>query len=273
MLSCTWPALVSTILSRLAAHLDRRTQPRFWSVFFGLLMCRERRRTVTAWFRAAGIGKDFRQAYLVLGSVGRRVKSLSSVMLTTVESTLGRDIGSRFVFAFDDTVTKRYGPCVEGAGIHHNPTPGPAAQEWVYGHVWVTLVWVVHHSLWGAIGLPVRAALYVRKKDLGAIPEDYEWKFRTKLELAVEIMQWLKIWLEHKGKPIWLLMDGAYAKQIMLRAAKELSMTIVSRLRHDSALWTLPDAKRPKSTRGRKPKYGKRTGRRDHAMAENLAGT
>lgn len=257
MLSCTWPALVSTILANLAVHLDRRTQPRFWSVFFGLLMCRERRRTVSAWFRAAGIGKDFRQAYLVLGSVGRRVKSLSSVMLTTIESMLGRDIGSRFVFAFDDTVTKRYGPCVEGAGIHHNPTPGPAAQEWVFGHVWVTLVWVVHHSLWGAIGLPVRAALYVRKKDLGTIPPDYEWKFRTKLELAVAMMQWLKIWLEHKGKPIWLLMDGAYAKQVVLRAAKKLGMTIVSRLRHDSALRTLPDAKRPKGMRGRKPKYGK----------------
>ena len=107
MVSCTWPALVSTILANLAVHLDRRAQPRFWSVFFGLLMCRERRRTVSAWFRAAGIGKDFRQAYLVLGSVGRRVQSLSSVMLTTIESMLGRDIGSRFVFAFDDTVTKR----------------------------------------------------------------------------------------------------------------------------------------------------------------------
>jgi len=98
MVSCSWLALVSTILSRLAAHLDRRTQPRFWSVFFGLLMCRERR-------RAAGIGKDFRQAYLVLGSAGRRVKSLSSVMLTTIESMLGRDSESRYVFALDDTVT------------------------------------------------------------------------------------------------------------------------------------------------------------------------
>jgi hypothetical protein len=113
----------------------------------------------------------------------------------------------------------------------------------------VTLVWVVHHSLWGAIGLPVRAALYVRKKDLGTIPPDYEWKFRTKLEMAVALMQWLKIWLEHKGKPIWMLMDGAYAKQVVLRAAKKLSITIVSRLRHDSALRTLPDAKRPKGTR------------------------
>jgi Transposase DDE domain len=257
MVSCTWPTLVSTILANLAVHLDRRTQPRFWSVFFGLLMCRERRRTVSAWFRAAGIGKDFRQAYLVLGSVGRRVKSLSSAMLTTIESVLGLDSEDRLVFALDDTVTKRYGPWVEGAGVHRNPTPGPAAQEWVYGHVWVTLARVVHHTLWGAIGLPVRAMLYVRKKDLKTIPPDYEWKFRTKLEMAVAMMRWLKIWLEHKGKPIWMLMDGAYAKQVVLRAAKKLSITIVSRLRHDSALRTLPDAKRPKGKRGRKPKYGK----------------
>jgi hypothetical protein len=34
--------------------------------------------------------------------------------------------GERFLFALDDTPTKRYGPHVEGAGIHHNPTPGPA---------------------------------------------------------------------------------------------------------------------------------------------------
>jgi len=33
------------------------------------------------------------------------VKSLSSVMLTTIESMLGRDSESRYVFALDDTVT------------------------------------------------------------------------------------------------------------------------------------------------------------------------
>jgi hypothetical protein len=27
------------------------------------------------------------------------------------------------LFALDDTPTPRYGPCVEGAGLHHNPTP------------------------------------------------------------------------------------------------------------------------------------------------------
>jgi DDE superfamily endonuclease len=252
----TMPALVSAVISNLVACLDRRTGKRFWSIFFGLLICREKRRTASAWFRAAGIGADFRRAYNVLGSVGRRARSLGAILLTTIEQIAGGKDG-RYVFALDDTVTKRYGPCVEGAGVHRNPTPGPAAQDWVYGHVWVTLARVIRHSLWGAIALPVRAALYVRQKDLGTIPPDYKWKFRTKLELAVELIDWLVIWLGHKGQSIWLLMDGAYAKRVVLQAAKAAKVIVVSRLRHDAALWTLPDTERPKGKRGRTPKYGK----------------
>ena len=188
----TMPAVVSAALDRLAAVLDRRTRDRFWSVFFGILLCREKRRTASAWFRAAGIGTDFRRAYDVLGSVGRRVGSLGTVLLGAIERVAGRSSG-RAVFALDDTVTKRFGPCVEGAGVHHNPTPGPAAQAWVYGHVWVTLARVVRHPCWGAIGLPVRAALYVRAKDIGTIPPEYRWPFRTKLELAAELIGWLAV--------------------------------------------------------------------------------
>jgi hypothetical protein len=250
------PALVSAVVTKLSAFLDRRTRPRFWSVFFGLLICREKRRTASAWFRAAGIGEDFRRAYLVLGSVGRRARSIGVMMLNAIEQLAGSK-DTCYVFALDDTVTKRYGPHVEGAGVHRNPTPGPAAQDWVYGHVWVTRARVLRHPLWGAIALPVRAALYVRKKNLDTIPPEYKWKFQTKLEQAVELIGWLVLWLGQKGKPIWLLMDGAYAKQVVLRAAKKLEVIVVSRLRHDAALWTLPDEKRPKGKRGRKPKYGK----------------
>lgn len=252
----TLPAFVSAVVAKLAGCLDRRTGERFWSVFLGVLTCREKRRTASAWFRAAGIGVDFRRAYHVLGSTGRRVQSLGRVMLNAIEEVVG-DAGPRYVFALDDTVTKRYGPCVEGAGVHRNPTPGPAAQDWVFGHVWVTLARVVHHPLWGAIGLPVRAALYVRQKNLATIPPEYKWEFRTKLDLAVELMSWLVVWLKHTGKPIWLLMDGAYASRVVLLAAKELLVTVVSRLRHDAALWSLPESNRPKGKRGRKPKYGK----------------
>ena len=45
----------------------------------------------------------------------------------------------RLVLAVDDTPTERYGPHVQGAGVHHNPTPGPAGSPYVYGHVFVVL--------------------------------------------------------------------------------------------------------------------------------------
>jgi hypothetical protein len=253
----TMPAVVAAALGRLAAVLDRRTRDRFWSVFFGLLLCRERRRTASAWFRAAGIRADFRRAYDLLGSVGRRVGSLSAVLVSAVERVAGEAAG-RAVFALDDTVTRRYGPCVEGAGVHRNPTPGPAAQAWVYGHVWVTLARVVRHPRWGAIGLPVRAALYVRRKDIGTIPPEYRWPFRTKLELAAELIGWLAVWVGTTKKALWLVMDGAYAKRVVLRAAKAAGATVVSRLRLDAALWSVPDPKPRPGKRGRKPVYGDR---------------
>jgi hypothetical protein len=250
------PTLLSALFGQLAMHLDRRIRPLFESVFFGLLSCREKRRTASAWFRAAGIGSQFRRGYLAIGSVGRRVRGMAWVITRAIKEVIGDDV-SRYVFALDDTVSKRYGPCVEGAGVHRNPTPGPAAQDWVYGHVFVTLAQVVRHKLWGTIALPVRALLYVRKKDIGSIPPEYKWKFQTKLQLAVQMMGEMVMWLGHKGKPIWLVMDGAYAKQVVLRAAMKLGIIVVSRLRHDAALRTLPEEKRPQGKRGPKPKYGK----------------
>jgi len=253
----TRPAVVSAALDRLAAFLDRRTRPRFWSVFFGVLLCREKRRTAAAWSRAAGIGTDFRRADDLLGSVGRRAGALGTVLVGAIERVAGGSTG-RAVFALDDTVTRRYGPHVEGAGVHHNPTPGPAAQAWVYGHVWVTLARVVRHPRWGAIGLPVRAARYVRQKDTGHLPPGYRWPSRTKPELAAELIGWLAVWAGATKKALWLVADGAYAKRVVLRAAKAAGAAVVSRLRHDAALWTLPDARPRPGRRGRKPVYGGR---------------
>src|SRR5436189_84852 len=83
--------------------------------------------------------------------------------------------------------TERYGPRIQGAGVHHNPTPGPAGGPFVYGHVWVVLGLLVAHPLWGVIALPLLARLYVRKTDLAAIDKRHRPEFRTKLELAVEL--------------------------------------------------------------------------------------
>ena len=62
------------------------------------------------------------------------------------------------------------------------------------------------------IALPLLARLYVRKKDLPGIDPKHRPAFRTKLELAVELLRWAKPWLGLLGKPLWVVADGAYAK-------------------------------------------------------------
>ncbi len=155
-----------------------------------------------------------------------------------------------------------------GAGVHHNPAPGPAGSPYVYGHVFVVLGLFVTHKAWGTIALPLLARLYVRKKDLPAIDPKHRPEFRTKLELAVEMLRWAKPWLGLLDVPIWVVADGAYAKKDFLKPAAALGMTVVSRLRKDAALRTLPGPK-PPGRRGPAPTYGpdvidlaKRAGRR-----------
>jgi hypothetical protein len=59
----------------------------------------------------------------------------------------------------------------------------------VYGHVWVVLGLLAAHLQWGVVALPLLARLYVRRKDLGDIDPGHRPPFRTKLELAVDLMR------------------------------------------------------------------------------------
>lgn len=56
------------------------------------------------------------------------------------------------------------------------------------------------------------------------------------------------------SKPLWVVADGAYAKADVLKPLSELGVTVVSRLRHDSALRTLPQPRT--GQRGRPRIYG-----------------
>jgi len=164
--------------------------------------------------------------------------------------------GDRLLFAIDDTPTARYGPCVQGAGVHHNPTPGPAGAPFVYGHLWVTLAWLAHHPCWHTLALPLHALLYVRAKDVPALAREYPWTFRSKLVLAVELVRWLTCWLGRTGKALWLAVDGAYAKRPFLRPVQALGVVVVSRLRRDADLRSLPATQRHPGQRGPLPTYG-----------------
>jgi hypothetical protein len=242
------------VFERFAAWLDRRTAARLPRLLAGILLA-SGRRTATAWFRAAGITTEFRRAYHAIHAVGQRAAWLGLSAWAAVQPCLAGS--SRLTFALDDTPTARYGPCVEGAGRHHNPTPGPAGDKFVYGHLWVTLAALSRHPTRGTVALPLRADLYVRQKDIPDLPPERHWVFRTKLDLAAAQLRWLKPWLPDRVQERWVVVDGGYAKRPFLRPARHAGFTVVSRLRRDAALWSVPSPIRRPGQRGPLPTYGK----------------
>ena len=187
---------------------------------------------------------QFQLCYTTVAAAGKKAEAIAAQLLAAAIRPLLGDL-SRIMFAIDDTPTQRYGPFVQGAGVHHNPTPGPANAPHVYGHIWVVMALLLTHPLWGVIALPLLARLYVRKKDLPKIDPKHRPTFATKLEMAVELLQWASKWLGSLGKPLWVVVDGAYAKAPFLKPVMKMGMTVVSRLRKDAALFTVPGPAAP----------------------------
>src|SRR5262249_41393416 len=129
--------------TRLASALDSRSAPRLALLFLGAVLA-QGRRTVTSWIRAAGLGDRFRSCYIAVAAAGKKADRIASRVLTEVVRPLVSG-ASRLTLALDDTPTKRYGPRVQGAGIHHNPAPGPAGSPYIYGHVFVVLAILATH--------------------------------------------------------------------------------------------------------------------------------
>lgn len=240
----------------LAAGLHARNRWRLPVLLVGILFAHGRR-TVTSWLRAVGIREDYTDYYYFLAPLGRKAKSVATQLFLLLLQNL--PLPDRLLAVLDDSPTKRYGPKVEGADIHHNPTPGPADQKYLYGHIWVTLSLALRHPLWGALALPLRAMLYVRRKTMSTIPIDRGWKFRTKLELAACLLEWLATLVKTAGKTLWVVVDGGYTKRPFLQRAMAAGAVVVGRLRKDAALRDVPRPPRrgqPRA-RGRPRKYGK----------------
>lgn len=241
----------------LAAGLHARNRWRLPVLLAGILFA-SGRRTVTTWLRAAGVSHDFQDYYYFLACVGRKTESVATQLLALVLRVL--PLPERLLLVIDDSPTKRYGPKVEGADIHRNPTPGPSDQVYLYGHIWVTISLALRHPKWGAMALPLRAMLYVRKQTMATIPKWRGWRFATKLQLAARLLEWIVPILKKAGKQVWVVVDGGYTKRPFLKRALALSkVVVVGRLRKDAALRDLPPKLRPGQSRGRgRPrKYGK----------------
>src|SRR5438552_11848588 len=95
------PPFLTRAFLDLAHWLQKRMATRLPLLLCGILFARGRR-TVTSWFRAAGITHDFRPAYTTVCAVGRHTTPLAVTTLYTVEPLLGP---RRLWAAIDDIPT------------------------------------------------------------------------------------------------------------------------------------------------------------------------
>ena len=240
----------------LAAGLHARNRWRLPLLLLGILFA-QGRRTVTTWLRVAGISDDYQDYYYFLAALGRKTELVATQLVILILREL--PLPARLLLVIDDSPTKRYGPHVEGADVHHNPTPGPADQPFLYGHIWVTISLALRHPKWGPLALPLRAMLYVRKQTMATIPKSRRWgRFATKLQQAARLVEWIVPIVKKAGKTVWIVIDGGYTKRPFLRRVMKLAnVVIVGRLRKDAALRNLPPKPQGRQGRGRPRKYGK----------------
>lgn len=155
------------------------------------------------------------------------------------------------VVAIDDTLVKRWGRSFFGLGRYVDPTdknPG-AARRKVWGHCWVVAAMLYERARGQWFCFPLAALLFVPQwADRGG------WRFRTKIELAVLLLQRLRL----PGRLI-AVVDNLYAKAQLAGEvlSGETPGVLVSRLRSNAALYALPPRRR-KGKRGRPAKRGKK---------------
>ena len=241
---------MQTAIAALQSVMDRRIAFRLGIIVAGMLLADDRR-TASSWFAAAGVQDDWDRFYDCLISIGRQSQKIATAVLILVLRKFAPEAGDRLLLGVDDSPTQRYGRQVEGTGVHHHPTPGPADGPWLLGHSWVTLGMLLTHPLWGVFALPLRSLLYVRQVDVPKLDAKRGWEFRTKHVLAAELVLWLVSIVRLLDLKVWVVADGAYAARPFLDRVRAQGVTVVSRLRKDAKLFDLPPTTPPGQKRGR----------------------
>ena len=173
---------ISMVVAAMQSLLHARIGLRLPIVMAGAMLARGRR-TASSWFRAAGVKEDWDRFYEMLVSAGKFATSLALPLPRVIAKRFDPGPDGYLTLAVDDSPTKRFGRHVEGANIHHHPTPGPVDSEWLYGHNWGCLAVLATHPLWGVIALPLLSMLYVRQCDVTSLDVKYGGNFKPNTSL------------------------------------------------------------------------------------------
>lgn len=261
--------LVSSF-SRLALSLAPIfTQPsfaNFITLMTGWVFCLGRH-TVTGLIVAAGAvaEKDFSCFHRFFSRAGWSLDSVGRVILRLALGFVPE--GESVLLAVDDTLGRKTGRHIWGAGMHHDPLRStPSRPAFSFGHSWVVLSIIVPLPFVShrRFAIPILFRLYRRKakrrppgrpkgerKSTGdATPREY----RTRPQLAAEMLRIAAEWLGRRRFRV--VVDSEYSGKSVSRELPEVA-DLVGRMPMNAALYGEPPAPMP-GRMGRPRKRGKR---------------
>jgi hypothetical protein len=98
--------------------------------------------------------------------------------------------------------------------------------------------------------------LYLRQKEIGKLKAKYDRQFKTKMTIAVEMIEHLVPKFKGFEKRIKIIVDGGYANESVLSPLDKLDdVIVITRFRRDVALFEIPEQLAVRG-RGRPRKYG-----------------
>jgi hypothetical protein len=174
--------------------------------------------------------------------------------------------GATLCWAVDDTLCRKRGLTLYGAGMHHDPLISSRAKPLVsWGHDWVVLCLLVVHPFWApskVFALPIAMRLYRNRQGLtkgkkgktkSVKPKD-DPNHRTRPQLALELIRLVSSWFPHDD--ILISGDSAYGGRSVL-SQLPAHVHLISRV-HPKGVLYAPAPPRPANSKGAPRKKGDR---------------
>ena len=174
--------------------------------------------------------------------------------------------GAALLWAVDDTLCRRRGLTLYGAGMHHDPLISSRKKPLVsWGHDWVVLCLLIVHPFWAptkVFALPVAARLYRNRQGLTkgkkglakAAKPKTDPSHRTRPELAVELIRLAASWFPNDQ--IIVTGDSAYGGRSVLSHLPP-NVHLISHVHPKGALYESAPTP-PANRKGRPRKKGAR---------------
>jgi hypothetical protein len=264
-------ASFSDLLQQFAPVFTVPTYRTFVAIVAGWVLSQRHRFITEVIFSSGNVGNGhWSRFHRFFSHAAWDIDTFSLVLLKLVVTILAP--GALLIFGVDDSLCRKRGLTLYGAGMHYDPLISSRSKALVsWGHNWVVLCLFIVHPFWAptkVFALPIAARLYINRQGLtkgkktkgksakakAKTKAKIDSNHRTRPELALELIRLVARWFPNDE--ILMLGDSAYGGRSVLSHLPP-NVQLISRVHPKAALYQ-PAPPKALKTRGPRRKKGDR---------------